>query len=101
MRDHLNAVSSFKVGWIWTILLTFVTPVVLGFMFISKLIETVQEGYGEVPRWYVEMFGWGMSVAIFVIAVVLSNVKWKPGVVESLGLEDTESPRLEKKGARR
>lgn len=101
MRGHLNEVSSFKVGWIWTILLTFVTPIVLGFMFISKLIGTVQEGYGEMPRWYVEMFGWGMSVAIFVIAVVLSNMKWKPGVVEALELEDSQSLRTEKKGARR
>lgn len=101
MREHLNSVSSFKMGWIWTILLTFVTPIVLGFMFISELITTVQDGYGEMPRWYVEMFGWGMSVGIFVIAVVLSNVKWKPGVVETLGLNEDEIARVDKDGVLR
>src|SRR5699024_11502809 len=30
LRDHLNSVSSFKVGLTWQIMLTLVTPIVLG-----------------------------------------------------------------------
>src|SRR5699024_5682442 len=97
MSDHLNAVSSFEVGGTWTVLLTVVTPLVLGFMFISQLVTTIREGYGDMPAWYVEMFGWGMSVLLFIVAVILSNLSWKPGVVER---DIFDSPQLEKEGVR-
>src|SRR5690625_3793482 len=68
LRDHLNSVSSFKVGLTWQIMLTLVTPIVLGFMFLSEVINRIKEGYGDMPTSYVNTYGWGLSIGIIVLA---------------------------------
>ncbi len=49
LRDHLNAISSFKVGWFWMIILGGVTTLVLLYMLITQIITYATEGYGEYP----------------------------------------------------
>ncbi|MPV51383.1 sodium-dependent transporter [Pseudactinotalea sp. HY160] len=97
MSAHLNEVSSFKVGTTWMVLLTVITPLILGFMFISELVDTIQNGYGEpaMPSWYVNTFGWGMSIGLIVIAFILAALPWRRGVVEA------EAYELSQKGANR
>lgn len=73
---HLNSVSSFKVGKIYMALIGFMTPIVLAVLVIQKIIQFAQEGYEGYPAWFVGTFGWGMSVALIVIAVVLSFIPW-------------------------
>lgn len=80
--DHLNAISSFKLKWGWMLMLTIVTPVVLGFMFITEVVTRIQEGYGGMPASYVNIFGWGVALGLIVIAVLLSFVPWPKGVVK-------------------
>ena len=83
LRDHLNKVSSFKVGWTWMALLGVVTPLVLGYMFISSTYDMATNGYGEYPGWFVGVFGWGMVAGLVVFAVVLSLIPWRKGTVEA------------------
>ncbi|GAA1199726.1 sodium-dependent transporter [Brevibacterium paucivorans] len=83
LRDHLNKVSSFKVGWVWMALLGVVTPLVLGYMFISSTYDMASNGYGEYPGWFVGVFGWGMVAGLVVFAVVLSLIPWRKGTVEA------------------
>lgn len=90
LRDHLNSVSSFKVGLTWQIMLTLVTPIVLGFMFLSEVINRIKEGYGDMPTSYVNTYGWGLSIGIIVLAIVLSLLPWPKGVVETKGLNELE-----------
>ncbi len=90
LRDHLNSVSSFKVGMTWQIMLTIVTPVILGFMFISEIITRIQEGYGGMPASYVNTYGWGVAVGTIVVAIILSLLPWPGGVVETKGLNEKE-----------
>lgn len=90
LRDHLNSVSSFKVGLTWQIMLSVVTPVVLGFMFISEVINRINEGYGDMPTAYVNTYGWGIAVGVLVLAVIFSLLPWPKGVVETKGLNDKE-----------
>ena len=83
LRDHLNKVSSFKVGWVWIALLGVVTPVVLGYMFISSTYDMATNGYGDYPGWFVGVFGWGMIAGLVIFAVILSLIPWRKGVVEA------------------
>lgn len=85
LGGHLNAVSSFKVGIGWRLMLTIVTPVVLGFMFISEIVNRIQEGYGDMPSSFVNIYGWGVAIGLIVIAVILSRLPWPKGVVEREG----------------
>ncbi|HLS02469.1 MAG TPA: sodium-dependent transporter, partial [Beutenbergiaceae bacterium] len=94
LRDHLNSVSSFKVGLTWQLLLSVVTPIILGFMFISEIIERVQDGYGDMPQNYVNTYGWGVAIGTIVIAIALSLLPWPQGVVETKGLNETERKEL-------
>ena len=81
MVKHLNKVSSFRLGTIYKILIGIVLPVVLGYTLIMEFWTqtTGDEAYGGMPDWYVNTFGWGMVVALIVIAVVLTLIPWPQG----------------------
>ncbi len=76
LRDHLNSVSSFKLGRTWMVVAGGVTPIVLGYILIDTLTTTIAEGYGGMPTWFVNTFGWGMAIGLVVIAYLLSKIPW-------------------------
>lgn len=76
LRRHLNSVSSFKVGRVWQILVAGVTPIILGYTLIGSVQERVTKGYGDMPDWFVNTFGWGMIVMVVVVAFLLSRLPW-------------------------
>lgn len=85
LGDHLNSVSSFRVGLGWRLMLSLVTPVVLGFMLVKEIVDRIQEGYGDMPTSYVNIYGWTVAIGLIVIAVVLTLLPWPKGVVERDG----------------
>ncbi|SDS68535.1 neurotransmitter:Na+ symporter, NSS family [Brevibacterium sandarakinum] len=72
---HLNAVSSFKLGITWMILIS-ITGVVLVYMLITQIITFITEGYEGYPGLITGTFGWGMIGVLIVAAVVLSLIRW-------------------------
>lgn len=76
LRDHLNRRSSFKVGWFWMLLVGALAPIVLGYLFVSEVIAKVSEPYGGYPGWFLSIFGWGMVIALVVLAILLSLLPW-------------------------
>lgn len=77
LRYHLNAVSTFRVGNIWVILVGVLAPVVLGYMLLSRVVTLIVDGYGGYPSGYLGIFGWGLIGFIIVAAVVLTFVPWR------------------------
>ncbi|NME78886.1 sodium-dependent transporter [Rhodococcus sp. 105337] len=80
LRDHLNSVSSFKVGRGWLVFTGGVTPVVLGYMLFSEIRDRLSEGYGGLPDDLVLVFGWGVQAVVLVAAVALSFVPWRKSI---------------------
>jgi neurotransmitter:Na+ symporter, NSS family len=76
LQEHLNRRSSFRVGFIWKLLIGALAPIVLGYLLISELITKISEPYGGYPGWFLSVFGWGMVIALVVIGVLLSLVPW-------------------------
>ena len=76
LRNHLNRSSSFKVGRTWQLLVGGVAPVVLGYILIGELQKVLVDGYGGMPRNFVNTFGWGMAGGLVIIALVLSLLPW-------------------------
>ncbi|MCY1157483.1 MAG: sodium-dependent transporter [Citricoccus sp.] len=76
MVNHLNAVSSFRVGRVYKVLVAVILPIVLAYMWVSDVVLKATDGYGDLPSWFVGTFGWGMSIALIVIAVLLSLLPW-------------------------
>ncbi|MFF7291454.1 hypothetical protein ACFY9N_02865 [Microbacterium sp. NPDC008134] len=76
LQEHLNRRSSFRVGFIWKLLIGALAPIVLGCLLISELITKISEPYSGYPDWFLAVFGWGMVIALVVIGVLLSLVPW-------------------------
>jgi NSS family neurotransmitter:Na+ symporter len=77
LRYHLNAVSTFKVGRLWILLVSVLAPVVLGYMLISRIWTLTVEGYAELPGWYLVSIGWGAILAIILGAALLTALRWR------------------------
>ncbi|MDN3494589.1 sodium-dependent transporter [Planococcus sp. APC 4015] len=77
LRFHLNALSTFRVGGIWVLLVGVLGPVVLAWMLIARIVVLVTEGYGGLPPWYLGVFGWGTVLVLVVGAVVFTLLRWK------------------------
>lgn len=76
LRNHLNRVSSFKVGRKWQYLVAGVTPIVLGYTLINSLQERIRDGYADLPQWFVNVFGWGTAIAVVVAAFLIARIRW-------------------------
>jgi NSS family neurotransmitter:Na+ symporter len=76
LTEHLNRRSSFPVGRLWKILIGVLAPLVLGYLLVTGLIEKISEPYGGYPSWFVGVFGWGMVIALVIIAFLLSALPW-------------------------
>ncbi|GAB3604364.1 sodium-dependent transporter [Microbacterium aureliae] len=77
LRAHLNAVSTFRVGRVWVLLVGLLAPIVLGYMLIARIITLIVDGYGGMPGWYLGLFGWGTVAFLIVAAVVMWLIPWR------------------------
>jgi len=80
LRDHLNSVSSFKVGAGWMFFTGILTPILLAYMLFSEIRDRIRDGYGGLPDSLVLAFGWSVQAAVIVLAVVLSFIPWRKGI---------------------
>lgn len=76
LAEHLNQVSSFKVGVIWKSCVA-VTVVVLAVILYKGAVKVLANGYEGYPDWFVNTFGWGMAISLVVIGFLLSLLPWK------------------------
>lgn len=76
LQEHLRRRSSFPVGMLWRVLVGVLAPIVLGYLFVTELIAKVSEPYGGYPAWFLAVFGWGMVIALVILALVLSVLPW-------------------------
>jgi len=76
LAGHLNAVSTFKVGPIWQLLVGVLAPVVLLYMLIQRIIVLVTEGYEGYPLWFLAVAGWGTIAVIVIGAITMTVLRW-------------------------
>lgn len=83
-KDHANAISDIRIGTWWTISLTVITPIVLGYMMFGNFKENLlkqfdtktgnYEGYSDALIFW---NGWVVAIGVLVIAIILSAMSWK------------------------
>lgn len=73
--NHINAISSVKVGFVWTFMLTVVTPLVLIVTLALSLQSLFKEGYGGYPSDVLLTYGWGVVIVCAIVALVLPRIK--------------------------
>ncbi|GAQ18618.1 Na+-dependent transporters of the SNF family protein [Oceanobacillus picturae] len=84
LKDHANEISDIRLGSWWTICLTFITPIVLGYqmyrLFKQNLLRNFDSPTGNYEG-YTDAFiiyaGWSVAAGALVIGIILSLTKWK------------------------
>jgi len=77
LRYHLNAVSTFRLGAWWQVLVAVLAPLVLGYMLVSRIVTLIADGYEGYPGWYLALVGWGTIAFIVLVALVLTAMRWR------------------------
>jgi NSS family neurotransmitter:Na+ symporter len=77
LEQHLNAVSSFKVGPTWRTFLMYVTSVILTFTLLSELGTLLSEGYGGYATNQVFTWGWLLLIVIALVGVAMHYVPFR------------------------
>lgn len=77
LRDHLNSVSSWKVGTFWIVCLAVITPIVLGYSLIREIMTLATEPYEGYELNVIGVWGWGMIGTILVLSIILSALPWR------------------------
>ena len=61
LRNYANPLSDFQIGSWWDIMIRFITPVILGYMFIQNTILEISKPYGGYEMSALLKFGWGVA----------------------------------------
>nr|WP_234037456.1 sodium-dependent transporter [Leucobacter sp. L43] len=77
LRSHLNALSSLKLGRVWTIAVTAVTPVILAVILVRGVAEYLTEGYGGFPTWFITTIGWGAIALLAIFSFAMSYRRYR------------------------
>ena len=80
MTQHLNAVSSVKVGPIWQFFAFVLTPIVLLYTMISEIIGLLKEPYEGYGTAQITTYGWLVLAVIVIAAIVMTIVPFRQGV---------------------
>lgn len=76
LREHANQVSDIKVGAWWTFSLTFVTPLVLGFMMIQNFRTDLATNYEGYPTSFLITYGWVVAAFVILLGIGFAMLKW-------------------------
>lgn len=78
LRNHLDALSSIRVGRVWAASVV-ATVVVLGYMLYQDAVDPLKGDYSGYPDSFLNIFGWGMVSVVLVLSVSLSSSPWEHG----------------------
>ena len=76
LQAYANSVSDIKIGAWWRISLSVITPIVLGYMLIDALRETIINGYGSFELDFVFNFGWTVALGTLFFGVFMTLEPW-------------------------
>ncbi|KGP70797.1 sodium-dependent transporter [Pontibacillus yanchengensis] len=84
LQDHANGLSQIRLGSWWTICLTVITPILLGYMMIASLYSEFTAPYVDgYPLSLVGPWGMGALGLVIVAAAIFTKLKWKEGANHS------------------
>lgn len=75
LRNYLNEYAYLKVGRLWTVGLTMISPVLLGAMTVVTFVTVDLQGYEGYPRSALFIVGIGVLVLIGILALVFTYIR--------------------------
>ena len=78
VKNHINPLSDFRVGYWWHICIKYLTPVVLGSMAVANFVGNIQKTYGGYPLKAIIFCGWLVMLAVIFCAFLFQRLKGHP-----------------------
>ncbi len=85
LREHINSISSIKLGSYWDAAIKYFIPSVLGTILIGDLYTEVRQPYGGYSWTSIILIGWNWLFLTIIIAAVFASRPWKTDYGRILG----------------
>lgn len=89
-ETHANEISDIRVGMLWKICLSVITPLVLGYMMIDLLRKNIMKLHGTdngnyegYPDAFIFQSGWLVALFAIVMAIIFTMMKWNKKTTDS------------------
>ncbi|XVX20866.1 sodium-dependent transporter [Actinomycetota bacterium] len=76
LRDHLNHHGGFRLGKGWMAIIGAILPLALLALLVQDLIKQLGARYEDYPQGFLNIFGWGVVIALPLIALGVSLLPW-------------------------
>ncbi len=90
LRNHINKISSIRLGPWWDILIKFFVPLVLSIILIGDLYNELREPYGGYTWTSLILIGRDWVLITFIVAVIIALRPWKTEHHKSAGRTEEE-----------
>ncbi|WP_025252560.1 sodium-dependent transporter [Corynebacterium vitaeruminis] len=77
MEQHINAVSSVRVGPFWQFLTFAATPVLLIYFLANEIITLINEGYEGYSSTQIGLFGWAVVAVMLIGSFVMPLIPFR------------------------
>ncbi|MCF7792060.1 MAG: sodium-dependent transporter [Victivallales bacterium] len=74
LKEYINRKSDFTIGGIWTFLLKYFIPIFLSYMAFLNFKSNITGNYGNYSTPAVIIFGWGVTLIIVIISVLIPEI---------------------------
>jgi len=88
LREHMNKISSLKVGIWWDVFIKYFIPVVLGVILVGALYTDVTKAYGGYSWTAVILIGRDWILATLLASVLFATRPWKRDIEKIKRTED-------------
>ncbi|WP_427339340.1 sodium-dependent transporter [Caloranaerobacter sp. DY30410] len=80
LRSYFNPISEVKLGKWYDVMITVITPIVLGGILIWNIVQEIIDAvngkfYGGYPLWSIIVGGWLMLAVVIIVSIVLGKTK--------------------------
>jgi NSS family neurotransmitter:Na+ symporter len=77
LARHMNIYGSIRLGRLWVVVVSVVTPLALGIVLVQEFVADVQTPYGDYPTWMLVVFGWGAVVGVALFGLIAARIRWR------------------------
>lgn len=90
IRKHTNAISYFKIGNWWELIIKYVTPLLLFITLIQSFLKELKMPYGNYDLTSLRLYGWSLIIGGITLALIISSRPWKNNLERAIKLEEEE-----------
>ena len=88
LREHINQVSTIKLGIWWELLIKFFIPFILGLICLGDLYTEIQKPYGNYNWASLILIGRDWLLATLAVAFIFAARPWKTDHLQAQGRND-------------